>query len=241
MGGHAVVVVGYDNDRQWWLCKNSWGPSGGINGTGFFKIAFGERGFNALAAEATLGLVFTPTLAADTGLSPRPARGARPPLSSVTQQPVPSPPPAFGPSPASGVYTLSANFSSRAELGSIAFIDGSAPVTMLSFQVPGNFDPGNNRVTLSMTGTWFTRFQRSSKDESQVYLRMASGGSTSVTKLLLLPGSGATPAVPTVRGRATAVNVPLVPGKTAFGVVQVSNCGWRNIVLTVTLEFAPLQ
>jgi hypothetical protein len=238
VGGHAVVVVGYDNDRQWWLCKNSWGTSGGINGTGFFKIGFGERGFNALAAEATMGLVYTPTMAADTGQSPRPARGSRPPLSSVTQQPVPSPPLAFGPGPATGVYTLAANFSSRAELGNIAFIDGSAPVTMLSFQVPGNFHPSNNRVTLSMTGTWFTRSQRSSKDESQVFLRMASSSSS---RLLVLPGSGATPAVPAVRGRATAVNVPLVPGRTAFGVVQARNCGWRNIVLSVTLEFAPLQ
>ncbi len=35
-GFHAVTVVGYDADEQYWICKNSWGPSWGEDG--FFKI-----------------------------------------------------------------------------------------------------------------------------------------------------------------------------------------------------------
>ncbi len=39
-GYHAVVLVGYDDSGQYWICKNSWGTSGGLNG--YFKIKYGE-------------------------------------------------------------------------------------------------------------------------------------------------------------------------------------------------------
>ena len=39
-GGHAVVLVGYDDEGQYWICKNSWGTDGGLNG--YFKIKYGE-------------------------------------------------------------------------------------------------------------------------------------------------------------------------------------------------------
>jgi hypothetical protein len=29
LGGHAVTVIGWDSAQQYWLAKNSWGPSGG--------------------------------------------------------------------------------------------------------------------------------------------------------------------------------------------------------------------
>jgi C1A family cysteine protease len=39
-GYHAVSVVGYDDNLQCWIVKNSWGPGWGDNG--FFKIAYGQ-------------------------------------------------------------------------------------------------------------------------------------------------------------------------------------------------------
>jgi hypothetical protein len=42
MGGHAVTVVGWDANQQYWIAKNSWGTSGGENG--YFKIGFNQVG-----------------------------------------------------------------------------------------------------------------------------------------------------------------------------------------------------
>jgi hypothetical protein len=47
-GGHAVMVVGYDDDDGCWICRNSWGTGfGGAaradgTGAGYFKIAYGD-------------------------------------------------------------------------------------------------------------------------------------------------------------------------------------------------------
>lgn len=40
-GGHAVMVVGYDDDDDAWICKNSWGPAG-PDADGCFRIGYGE-------------------------------------------------------------------------------------------------------------------------------------------------------------------------------------------------------
>jgi hypothetical protein len=39
-GYHAVACVGYSEDENCWICKNSWGPDWGNKG--YFKIAYGE-------------------------------------------------------------------------------------------------------------------------------------------------------------------------------------------------------
>ncbi len=39
-GGHAVLIIGWDEDKQAWLCKNSWGATAGPNGDGTFWIAY---------------------------------------------------------------------------------------------------------------------------------------------------------------------------------------------------------
>ena len=39
-GGHAVVLVGYDESQDCWICKNSWGTDWGEDG--YFKIKRGE-------------------------------------------------------------------------------------------------------------------------------------------------------------------------------------------------------
>ena len=38
MGGHAVMAVGYDDSQQWFLVRNSWGPSWGMQG--YFTLPY---------------------------------------------------------------------------------------------------------------------------------------------------------------------------------------------------------
>lgn len=43
-GYHAICVVGYNDEQECWICKNSWGPSWGDGG--WFKIGYGECGMD---------------------------------------------------------------------------------------------------------------------------------------------------------------------------------------------------
>ena len=45
-GGHAVMVVGYDDNDSCWICKNSWGTST-AHTEGFFRIKYGECGIDS--------------------------------------------------------------------------------------------------------------------------------------------------------------------------------------------------
>jgi len=45
LGGHCISVVGYSDDDQCWICKNSW--SSFWAASGFFKIGYGEVGIDA--------------------------------------------------------------------------------------------------------------------------------------------------------------------------------------------------
>lgn len=62
-GGHAVLVVGYDDDDNCWICRNSWGPSfGGAaradgTGAGFFKIAYGDSNIDGEAFYGCQGVI----------------------------------------------------------------------------------------------------------------------------------------------------------------------------------------
>lgn len=55
-GGHCVCCVGYDDDQQYWICKNSWGPGFGENG--YFRIAYGQCGIDS-AMHAVEGIAET--------------------------------------------------------------------------------------------------------------------------------------------------------------------------------------
>jgi hypothetical protein len=48
VGGHAIVIVGYDSNEEYWIVKNSWGASWGENG--YFRIGFREAGIENYAA-----------------------------------------------------------------------------------------------------------------------------------------------------------------------------------------------
>ena len=45
-GGHAVLLIGWDDAKGAFLCKNSWGKSAGPNGDGTFWIAYGGHAHN---------------------------------------------------------------------------------------------------------------------------------------------------------------------------------------------------
>lgn len=44
-GGHCVMVVGYNDAQQCWICKNSWGTGWGESG--FFRIKYGQVGIDS--------------------------------------------------------------------------------------------------------------------------------------------------------------------------------------------------
>ncbi|MCU7520737.1 MAG: T9SS type A sorting domain-containing protein [Ignavibacteria bacterium] len=46
LGSHAVVIVGYDDNNECWICKNSWGDNWGWGG--YFRIAYGTCGIDAI-------------------------------------------------------------------------------------------------------------------------------------------------------------------------------------------------
>jgi hypothetical protein len=56
-GSHAVQVVGYDNERQAWLARNSWGSGFGMGG--YFWVNFSAPGM--CDGSDTFGLTFVPT------------------------------------------------------------------------------------------------------------------------------------------------------------------------------------
>ena len=45
-GGHAVCVIGYDDDQNAWICKNSWGSST-THPDGCFLIGYGQCGIDS--------------------------------------------------------------------------------------------------------------------------------------------------------------------------------------------------
>jgi len=45
LGGHCLAVIGYDDSREAWLCKNSWGDKWGEEG--FFWVGYGQCGIDA--------------------------------------------------------------------------------------------------------------------------------------------------------------------------------------------------
>jgi len=56
LGGHGVLLVGYDDDGQYFIVKNSWGPGWGENG--FFKIAYSE--VNSVCSFGQSAIAYTP-------------------------------------------------------------------------------------------------------------------------------------------------------------------------------------
>jgi hypothetical protein len=51
-GGHAILIVGYDDVNQCFICKNSWGTGWGEGG--FFRISYAEVGGTADFGDYTI-------------------------------------------------------------------------------------------------------------------------------------------------------------------------------------------
>eukprot|EP00878_Enallax_costatus_P023996 GHUV01025579.1.p1 GENE.GHUV01025579.1~~GHUV01025579.1.p1 ORF type:complete len:256 (+),score=14.52 GHUV01025579.1:368-1135(+) len=53
---HAVICHGYNNDKEYWVCQNSWGSKFGVQGS--FKIKFGVS--NLMVDGQTYGISWSP-------------------------------------------------------------------------------------------------------------------------------------------------------------------------------------
>ena len=60
-GGHAVLLIGWDDTKQAWLLKNSWGATAGPNGDGTFWMAYTGHANNLDFGTANVHLVATDT------------------------------------------------------------------------------------------------------------------------------------------------------------------------------------
>lgn len=56
LGGHAVLLIGWDDSKGAYLCKNSWGTSGGPNDDGTFWIAYSGHAHNLSFGMANFSL-----------------------------------------------------------------------------------------------------------------------------------------------------------------------------------------
>ncbi|HEY5223092.1 MAG TPA: C1 family peptidase [Microbacteriaceae bacterium] len=62
-GGHAVLVVGYDDGTGTWICRNSWGSAfgGGAQadgtGGGYFRIAYGDSNIDGAPFYGCRGVI----------------------------------------------------------------------------------------------------------------------------------------------------------------------------------------
>jgi C1A family cysteine protease len=57
-GGHCIVIVGYDDSKQAWLIRNSWGPGWGMSGYGWF--GYGQCNIDAYVKYGVLGSATNP-------------------------------------------------------------------------------------------------------------------------------------------------------------------------------------
>ncbi len=60
-GGHAVLIIGWDDAKGAFLCKNSWGGSAGPNGDGTFWIAYSGHANNLGFGMANFEVTGPPT------------------------------------------------------------------------------------------------------------------------------------------------------------------------------------
>nr|WP_238361892.1 C1 family peptidase [Actinopolymorpha pittospori] len=74
-GGHCVCVIGYDDTRQAWLCKNQWGTDWGESG--YFWIGYGQCGIDAEMWEITsFARIYSAVPSSATALAGFPVHGA---------------------------------------------------------------------------------------------------------------------------------------------------------------------
>lgn len=45
LGGHAILIVGYDDTKKWFICRNSWGSAWGDKGYFYLPYTFFTKGY----------------------------------------------------------------------------------------------------------------------------------------------------------------------------------------------------
>jgi C1A family cysteine protease len=45
LGGHAILIIGYNDDKRWFVCRNSWGSSWGDHGYFYLPYTFFTAGY----------------------------------------------------------------------------------------------------------------------------------------------------------------------------------------------------
>jgi hypothetical protein len=58
--GHCILIVGYDDEMQAWLIRNSWGTGWGTDGYGWFGYGQGENGLEYFTAYGVVGTQTNP-------------------------------------------------------------------------------------------------------------------------------------------------------------------------------------
>ena len=59
VGGHAILIIGWDDAKQAWLCKNSWGANAGPNNDGTLWMAWSGHANSLSFGMANTGLAST--------------------------------------------------------------------------------------------------------------------------------------------------------------------------------------
>jgi C1A family cysteine protease len=88
LGGHAVLLVGYDDDAQCFIVKNSWGPKWGEEG--YFRIAYSEMDTAVSFGDSTIVyLTDKPARALSLSATPEAAEGSAPTKLLADEMPAP--------------------------------------------------------------------------------------------------------------------------------------------------------
>jgi C1A family cysteine protease len=95
LGGHAVLIVGYDDDEQSFTVKNSWGPDWGEGG--YFRIAYSEMETAVSFGDSTIVYMPSRLEAAPLTVAPPPRPAERLGDSGPAALPDVSPIPAVAP------------------------------------------------------------------------------------------------------------------------------------------------
>ncbi|HPQ41706.1 MAG TPA: C1 family peptidase, partial [bacterium] len=92
-GGHGVLIIGYDTDEEYWICKNSWGRTGGPFDDGTFKMKWSGHAVEILwdmvNCEVT-GTAYTPVPPTPSGtptITPTPTDTPIPPDNDTCADP----------------------------------------------------------------------------------------------------------------------------------------------------------
>jgi len=141
-GGHAVAIVGYDSNQQYWIVKNSWGSNWGENG--YFRIGWGEARIEDSVAWITAGS--TPNVSTTTRQN-----GVQVSVYSVQLGQNPSPQNDLGASLAVSYVTGGASTTTVKTTPFTLYTDPFSFITFSVYAAPGGYASANKWTDLGIT------------------------------------------------------------------------------------------